>query len=137
MWPRAEGLRAFSLGDPGSMRRQLTALALAGTKVATGGLWQQEYIDDGEMIEVVGERQALLGDDDQVVAIIEITRVEAHRFTDVPWDFAHAEGEGFRSIEHWRDGHRAYYASHGIDIDDDTSFVCVWFRIVDARMEPH
>ena len=53
MWPRAEGLRAFSFGD-------------SGPKI--------------------------------------------HRFRDVPWEFADAEGEGFRSIEHWRDGHQSYYA---------------------------
>ena len=133
MWPRVEGVRAFSLGDAGPMRRRLTALALAGTKVATGDLLQQEYVDQGEAVEVVGERQALVGVDDQVVAIVEVTRVEVHRFIDVPWEFARDEGEGFRSVQHWRDGHRSYFASHGIHVDDDTSFVCVWFRIVDAR----
>jgi len=115
------------------MRRRLTSLALARTKVATAGLWQQDYVDEGETIEVVGERQALLGDDDRVVAIIEIIRVETHRFCDVPWEFADAEGEGFRSVEHWRDGHRSYYARHGIDVDDNTTFVCVWFRLIDTR----
>ena len=133
MWPRAEGLRAFSFGDPGPMRRRLTALALAGTKVATAGLLQQEYVDEGEAIEVIGERQALLGDDDHIAAVIEITRVETHRFGEVPWEFADAEGEGFRSIDHWREGHRSYYAQQAIAVDDSTSFVCVWFRLVDTR----
>jgi uncharacterized protein YhfF len=130
MWPRADGLRAFSFGDPGPMRRRLTALALAGTKVATAGLWQQDYVDEGEAIEVVRERQALLGDDGQVAAVMEITRVETHGLADVPWEFADAEGEGFRSIEHWREGHRSYYARRSIDVDDMTGFVCVWFRVV-------
>jgi uncharacterized protein YhfF len=133
MWPRAEGFRAFSFGDAGPMRRRLTALALAGAKVATAGLLQQDYVDEGEPIEVVGERQALLGDDGEVAAIIEITRVETHRLLEVPWEFAQAEGEGFRSIQQWRDGHRSYYAKLGIDVDDRTSFVCVWFRLVETR----
>ena len=115
------------------MRRRLTALALAGTKVATAGLWQQDYVDEGEALEVVGERQALLGDDGAVAAIIEITRVETYRFPEVPWEFAEAEGEGFRSIQHWRDGHRSYHAKLGIDVGDSTSFVCVWFRLLDTR----
>jgi uncharacterized protein YhfF len=133
MWPRAEGLRAFSFGDPGPMRQRLTALALLGTKVATAGLWQQDYADEGEAVEVVGERQALLGDDGKVAGVIEITRVETYRFGDVPWEFADAEGEGFRSIEHWREGHRSFYANRNIDVDDTTSVVCVWFRLVDRR----
>jgi uncharacterized protein YhfF len=133
MWPRAEGLRAFSFGDPGPMRQRLTALALLGTKVATAGLWQQDYVDEGEAVEVVGERQALLGDDGKVAGVIEITRVETYRFGDVPWEFADAEGEGFRSIEHWREGHRSFYAKRNIDVDEATSVVCVWFRLVDRR----
>jgi uncharacterized protein YhfF len=136
MWPRAEGLRAFSFGDPGPMRRRLTALALAGTKVATAGLLQQDYIDKNEAVEEVGERQALLGNDGHVAAVIAITRVQLHGFCDVPWEFANAEGEGFTSIEHWRDGHRSYYAKQGIDVGDSTRFVCVWFRILDSRTQP-
>jgi uncharacterized protein YhfF len=133
MWPRTEGLRAFSFGDAGPMRRRLTQLALTGTKVATAGLWQQDYLDQDEAVEVPGERQALLGDDEQVVAIIEITRVETHRMSAVPWEFAQAEGEGFESTEHWRTGHSSYYAKHDIHVDDETMFVCVWFRIAERR----
>jgi uncharacterized protein YhfF len=116
------------------MRRRLTELALAGTKVATAGLWQQDYLDHDEAVEAVGERQALLGDDDGVAAIIEITRVEVHPMRAVSWEFAQAEGEGFESIEHWRAGHTSYYAKHGIHVDDETMFVCVWFRIADSRV---
>ena len=75
----------------------------------------------------------MLDDGGQVVAIIEITRVEKHRFDDVPWEFADAEGEGFISIEHWRDGHRAYFAKHGVDVGDASIFVCLWFRLVETR----
>jgi uncharacterized protein YhfF len=133
MWPRAEGLRAFGFGNAGPMRQRLTALTLAGTKVATGDLWQQGYADEGEVIEEIGERLAVLDNDDQVVAIIEITRVEKHRFADVSWEFAHAEGEGFTSIEHWRDGHRSYFAERGVNVDDDSIFVCLWYRLVETR----
>ena len=59
-----------------------------------------------------------------------------HRFRDVPWEFADAEGEGFRSIEHWRDGHQSYYAKRAIAVDDTTAFVCVWFRVLEMRMQP-
>jgi uncharacterized protein YhfF len=134
MWPRAEGLRAALGDEPGPLRQRLTELALAGIKVATAGLEQHAYIDQGEAIETVGERQALLGDDgEEVVAIVEITRVEIHRFADVPLEFSQAEGEGFRSIEHWREEHRSYFAEHAIDVTDDSRVVCVWFRLVENR----
>jgi uncharacterized protein YhfF len=134
MWQRADGLRAFGFGDAGPMRQRLTALTVAGTKVATGDLWQQGYVDEGEAVEEIGERLAVLDDDDRVVAIIEITLVEKHRFAELPWEFACAEGEGFASIEHWREGHRSYYAKHGVDVDDTSIFVCLWFRLDEIRL---
>jgi uncharacterized protein YhfF len=123
----------LSFGDPGPMRQRLTELALTGAKVATAGLVQQDYLDEDEAIEVAGERLALLGDDDRVVAIVAVTRVETLRMSEVPWEFAQAEGEGFTSIEHWRSGHTSYYAKHGIAVEDDTPFVCIWFRVVEHR----
>lgn len=132
MWPRVDGMRAFGLGDRGEMRRRLTALALAGTKIATGDLFQSGYLAEGEAIEEVGEHQALLGEDDRPVAVIEVVRVEAHEFVQVPWEFADSEGEGFHSIEHWRSGHRSFYAARGIDVNDEAPFVCVWFKVLEV-----
>ena len=112
------------------MRSRLTSAALAGEKIATGALLQQEYLDESEAVEVPGERQVLLGPDGAATAIVEVTRVETHRFIDVPWEFANDEGEGFTSIEHWRAGHRSFYEHEGVIVSDDSLFVCVWFRIV-------
>ena len=64
------------------------------------------------------------------VAVVEIRRVEKHLFKDVPWEFADDEGEDFTSIEHWREGHRSFYAAEGIAVSDDAEFVCVWFRVL-------
>ena len=88
-------------------------------------------MDEGEAIEEVGERQALLGDDGRVAAIIEITRVETHGFSAVSWEFAQAEGEGFRSIEDWRERHHSFFAECGVNVDEHTLIVCVWFRILE------
>jgi uncharacterized protein YhfF len=134
MWPRVDGLRAFSFGRPGEMRDRLTAAALAHQKIATGALLQQEYLDELEEVEQPGEMQILIGSDGRAAAMVEITRVATHRFIDVPWEFAHDEGEGFTSIDHWRKGHREYYEREGVIVADDALFVCVWFRIV-ATME--
>jgi uncharacterized protein YhfF len=111
------------------MRDRLNALVLSGQKRATAGLWKLDYLREGERIDAVGERQALLDSDDQPLAVVEITRVESHRFSDVPFEFAIAEGEGFRSIEHWRDGHRAYYEGEGALVADDDLVVCVWMEV--------
>ena len=118
------------------MQKRLTEAALAGEKVATGALLQQEYLDEREVVELPGERQVLLGLDGSPAATVEVTRVETYRFIDVPWEFARDEGEGFTSIEHWRSGHTSFYEGEGIVVDDNSLFVCVWFRIIEAPRCP-
>lgn len=124
-------MRGFELGSKGEMQDRLNALVLAGDKRATAGLWNEDYVLEGEALDEVGERQALLDDDGTLIAIIEVTRVEQVSFAEVTWEFAQEEGEGFTSIEDWRDGHRGYWTVEGIVVDDDTPVVCVWFDVVD------
>lgn len=130
MWPRVDGLRSLELGSPGAMRDRLNALVMAGEKTATAGLWKLDYEPDGEALEAVGERQVLLGSDEMPLAIVEITRVESHPFVDVPWELARAEGEGFTSIDDWRERHRKFYADEDVAVADDDAVACVWFRVV-------
>ncbi|WP_174532820.1 ASCH domain-containing protein [Micromonospora chalcea] len=132
MWPRIGGLRALALGTPGELRTRLNTLVLSGVKTATAGL-VQEYDDENEELEYVGERLVLVDDNDQFVAVVEVTGVEVVRFADVPWDFARAEGEGDRSIEEWREGHGAYWARQGTPVTDDTRIVCLRFRLVSTE----
>ncbi|MFI7156452.1 ASCH domain-containing protein [Micromonospora sp. NBRC 110037] len=132
MWPRIGGLRALALGTPGELRTRLNTLVLSGVKTATAGL-VQEYDDENEELEHVGERLVLVDDNDRFVAVVEVTGVEVVRFADVPWDFARAEGEGDRSIEEWREGHGAYWARQGTPVTDDTRIVCLRFRVVSTE----
>jgi uncharacterized protein YhfF len=111
------------------MRSRLNQLVAHGQKRATAGLLQYEYERDGEALDEIGERQVLLDNDDEPLAVVVVDRVEVHRFVDVPWEFAVAEGEGFRSIDDWREGHRAYYGLEGITVTDDDPVVCVWFSV--------
>ncbi|MGV9368512.1 ASCH domain-containing protein [Micromonospora tulbaghiae] len=132
MWPRIGGLRALALGTPGELRTRLNTLVLSGVKTATAGL-VQEYDDENEELEYVGERLVLVDDNDALVGVVEVTGVDVVRFADVPWDFARAEGEGDRSIEEWREGHGAYWARQGTPVTDDTRIVCLRFRLVSTE----
>lgn len=131
MWARLGDMRGFELGSKGEMQDRLNSLVLAGYKRATAGLWHEDYAAEHEPLDEVGERQALLDDDGKLIAIIEVTRVDQVRFIDVTWEFAQAEGEGFTSVDDWRAGHREYWTSEGIEVDDDTPVVCIWFEVVD------
>ncbi|MQS05874.1 ASCH domain-containing protein [Streptomyces alkaliphilus] len=132
MWPRVNGLRALELGTPGALREELNALVLAGRKVATTGLLA-EYAEEGEELEHVGERMALLDDEGGAIAVVEITGVEVTSFAGVPWEHARAEGEGDASLEEWREGHRRFWAREGTPVEDGTEVVCLSFRVVGAE----
>ncbi|MEU7472176.1 ASCH domain-containing protein [Streptomyces sp. NPDC044984] len=110
------------------MRERLNALVLAGRKTATTGLLA-EYVEETEGLEFEGERLALLGNDGDCVATIEITGVELTSFGGVTWEHATAEGEGDRSLDEWRTGHRRFWEGIGTPVDEDTPLVCLRFRL--------
>ncbi|MCD9153493.1 ASCH domain-containing protein [Aeromicrobium duanguangcaii] len=128
-WPRVGALRGLELGTPGRMRERLNGLVLSGRKQATAGLLS-EYEVEGEELEHVGERLALLDDLGDQISTVEITDVQIVPFIDVPWEFAAAEGEGDADLEEWRDGHRAFWTAEGTPVEDDTAVVCLWFVLV-------
>ena len=60
---RVNGLRSVEFGTPGPMRIRLNNLIINGNKRATAGLLKEDYMDEGEEIEFVGERLAILDND--------------------------------------------------------------------------
>lgn len=127
MWPRVDGLRSVELGAAGEMRQWLNDLVLAGRKRATAGLLAHDYAD--EELEHVGERLALLDNGGAKLAELVVTTVDVVALKEVTWAFADAEGEGFRSVDHWREIHTDYWAGEGHTLTDDTEVVCLWFRL--------
>ncbi|MEU7479877.1 ASCH domain-containing protein [Lentzea sp. NPDC042327] len=132
MWPRLDGLRTLELGLPGEHRDRLTALVLAGTKRATAGLLAG-YTGEGELPEHVGERLVLVDSAGDRLAVVEVTAVLVTPFDLVGWELAEAEGEGFTSVEHWREVHAGFWAEHGGGRPSGRApVVCVWFRLING-----
>lgn len=121
-------MRALELGFPGDMRDELNTLVLTGAKTATTCLLD-EYAEESEGLEYVGERQALLNTEGRRVATLEFIGVEVKPFGDVTWEHAKAEGEGDVSLEAWCDVHRRFWDRAGTPVDDDTVVVCLAFRV--------
>jgi uncharacterized protein YhfF len=126
-FPVVDGLRTLELGSPGLMRERLNALVLAGLKRATAGT-TDDYVDNEH--EHVGERLALVDDDLQRIAVVEVTDTLETTFGEVPWSFAQAEHEGDASIEEWREGHRAFWESEGVVVTDDLPVFLIYFTLV-------
>ena len=137
---------SWGFADPGPLRDELTAAALAGTKTGTASL-VAELEADGDPIPRPGERSIRLDSDDRPVAIIETTEVRIRRMADVDDQFAIDEGEGYAGDADWRASHERYWngylddlldrlADPGFTLDDDTLVVAERFRIV-VELDPH
>lgn len=132
MFKVVEGLRSIEFGNPGESRRKLVDLVVNGNKRATAGLLS-EYEFEGEELETVGEREAILDNNDQAVAIVEITKVEVLPFALVPDEFALAEAEGDLNAEDFRNSHRKFWTEAGETITDETPVVTLYFDVVEIR----
>ena len=115
----------FELGYPGTeLRRQLVDAVLRGEKTATAGLLEERDAPEGRP----GDRRVLLDFDDQPVAVVELTEVRVVPAGEIDLQFARDEGEGFESIDEWREAHERFFEQ---PIDADTPIVAVRFRLVE------
>jgi uncharacterized protein YhfF len=125
------GLRSIEFGNPGESRDRLISLILDGDKRATAGTLEWDYIAENEPIETVGEKLAVLDNQNRHIATIQATRVEVKRFADVPTEFALAEAEGDSSGDDFRASHFAFWSKLGLEITDETEIVLVYFDLIE------
>ncbi len=130
-FPIVNGMRTIEFGNPGESREKLISLILDGNKRATAGTLEWDYIAENEPIETVGEKLAVLDNENRHIATIQVTRVEVTRFADVPTEFALAEAEGDLSGDDFRASHFDFWSRLGLDIKDETEIVLVYFDLID------
>jgi len=131
VFPRVNGLRTIEFGSPGESRNNLISMILDGNKRATAGTLEWDYLAEDEPIEHVGEKLAVLDNENQQVATIQVTRVEVKKFSEVPDEFALAEAEGDLSGDDFRASHFAYWTQVGLEIKAETEIVLVYFDLVE------
>jgi uncharacterized protein YhfF len=124
-------MRTIEFGNPGESREKLISLILDGNKRATAGTLEWDYIAENEPIETVGEKLAVLDNENRHIATIQVTRVELKRFAEVPTEFALAEAEGDLSGDDFRASHFDFWSRLGLDIKDETEIVLVYFDLID------
>ena len=121
-------LPPFELGYARTeLRRELVDAVLRGDKTATAGLLE-EYEAAGEAPEAPGTRCALLGYDDEPVAVIEVTGSRVLPAAEIDEQFARDEGEGYETVDAWRAAHEQFF---GRTIEPETQIVAVRFRMVE------
>ena len=123
----------FAFGDSPAMANELGELVRIGDKVATASLlW--EYEADAEAIPKVGQLSIVTDGAGEPLCIIETTEVEIRQFNQVDAEFAYDEGEGDRTLESWRAGHRDFFgrvcATIGREPSEDMPVVCERFSLI-------
>ena len=116
-------LETFSFGDSKELAAELSALVLAGRKTAT--CWP---VSEGEQTHV-GKRMVMLDGDGVPAAVLETVELTKRRFVEVDAAFAFDEGEGDRSLAHWRAAHRRYFTRRGT-FAPDMELWCERFQLI-------
>ena len=112
---------------------ELAALVLAGTKTGTASLvWMYEA--RGEPVPAAGDLSIVTDWHGAPLCVIETTAVSVLAFDAVGAAFAASEGEGDRSLDHWRRVHWEFFgrecARLGRSPACDMPVVCENFRVV-------
>ncbi len=126
---------AWPFGATTEHADELLELVLAGTKTGTASsFWDYEATD--EPLPAAGDLSIILDGAGDPRAVIETTDVQTIPFDEVGAEHAHAEGEGDRTLEHWRQVHERYWREHSENprgFEPDMPVVCERFRLVWSR----
>ncbi|GAA1727818.1 ASCH domain-containing protein [Microbacterium paludicola] len=123
---------AWGFGATPAHADALLDLVLEGTKTGTSSD-AREYEEGDDPLPVQGQFDIVLDGAGHPRAVILNTHVETVPFHAVDDDHARAEGEGDRSLAHWRDVHQRYfstYAAHDHGFSPDMPVVTERFRVV-------
>ena len=116
-------LRIGRYGDSAALSRSLIGLILQGEKRAgTGLLWAYEA--DGESLPASGDLEVVVDEFDEPIVLTRITRVDVVRFDAVTASYAAREGEGDRSLEHWRAAHWEFFPVSAFGLVARLRWIC-------------
>lgn len=128
----AEAPEAWAFGATPAHADGLLALVLDGTKTATASSIR-DYEHSGEPLPEVGLLNIILDGRGVPRALLETTAVEVVPFDEVTAEHAFAEGEGDRSLAHWREVHERFWREHSEDprgFTPDMPVLCEQFRVL-------
>jgi uncharacterized protein YhfF len=123
---------AWSFGASAEEADALLALVLDGTKTATASA-HADYATEGEPLPEPGTLGIVLDGAGNPRALVETTDVRVVAFDEVDAEHAHLEGEGDRSLAHWRAEHERFFTEHATTgFDPQMLLVLERFRVVYA-----
>lgn len=127
---------AWAFGASKEMADNLANLVLQGKKTATASNYTL-YELENEELPYPGLINIILDGDGQAIAVAETTSVEVVPFNEVTEEHAFLEGEGDRSLQHWREVHEAFFKNEfdaiKKDFHDQIPVVCERFKVLFKR----
>ena len=100
---------AWSFGANAEEADELLALVIAGVKTATASSPLRSGRRRSEELPRPGDLSIICDGAGEPHVLVRTTAVDVVPFDQVPAEHAAAEGEGDRSLEHWRRVHEAYF----------------------------
>ena len=123
---------AWSFGATAEQADELLSLVLDGRKTATASSGRA-YEAAGEPLPEIGTLGIVLDGAGHPQALVETIEVSVVRFDEVTEEHALAEGEGDRSLAHWRAAHERFFSVHAGDergFAHDMPVVLERFRLI-------
>lgn len=112
---------------------ELAALVLQGEKTAASSAYEL-YGQGKEPLPKAGGYSVILNTKGEAVCVIRTTKVYVVPFGMVTESHAYKEGEGDRSLAHWRKVHTAFFTAclheAGLSFCETTKIVCEEFEVV-------
>ncbi len=125
-----EPYKVWYFGNDSKMAKQLAELVLSGKKQATASLMENES-DTGDG-GIVGGYSVVTDFEGNPQCVIVTTEIRRLPFREVDEQFAFDEGEGDRTLEDWRRGHRKFFTEccreGGIKFDESMLISCKRFK---------
>jgi uncharacterized protein YhfF/diadenosine tetraphosphate (Ap4A) HIT family hydrolase len=124
----------WSFGDTEEMADELGQLVQAGIKTATCSLMWEYEAEGDEDLPRAGDVSVITDGQGVPLCVIETVEVEVKPFDRVDEAFAYDEGEGDRSLAHWRSAHWKFFTRVCGSIDrepvETMPLICERFRVV-------
>ncbi|OII31900.1 ASCH domain-containing protein [Curtobacterium sp. MMLR14_010] len=126
---------AWAFGATPEHADALLDLVLHGVKDGTASsLW--DYEESSDPLPEVGELSVILDGAGEPRTVLVTTRIAIIPFDQVDAEHARAEGEGDRTLAHWRSSHEHYWREHSENprgFAPDMPIICERFELLWPR----
>lgn len=122
----------WCFGNTSEMAKRLGELVLKGDKRATTTLLEGAKKEGYE--PSIGDYTVITDFEENPMCIIQTIEINVLPFDEVDEEYAFVEGEGDKSLDYWREGHRRFFtidaAENGLEFNEKSLVICQKFKLL-------